>query len=155
MRASELIGSKGIHYQAPNDLVWTFYGLLVVWTVVSVYFFLARGINLGGGDLGFWGMVVFVVCYTWYWSLGIFQSAHLDRDGKLRLVSHRRTLVVEADQIPVIEGPYLPVGFIRLRLEREKGYLFCRAGDPDLSQLIHTIKKINPEVKFKHIGVRN
>lgn len=155
MPSGQKIGRLGVTYQAPPHLVWTFYGLLAAWTLACSVLFGVRGFSLAWADLGQWAMIAFVVAYTWYWSLGIFHRAHLDPEGNLHLFSQRRTVVVAAEQIPVVEGPLLPLGFVRFRLTREKGYLFCRAGDQDLSRLLLAIKQLNPGVKFKHIGVRN
>ncbi|MFH1057171.1 MAG: hypothetical protein V1797_00665 [Pseudomonadota bacterium] len=154
MASAQKIGRLGVTYQASRALVWTFYGLLAVWTIICSVLFGLRGIEFSWSNAGQWGMIIFVVGYTWYFSLGIFFRAHLDPEGKLHLVSQRRTIVVEADQIPLVEGPHLPWGFVRFRLVREKGYLFSRAGDQDLSRLLHAIKQLNPGVKFKNIGVR-
>jgi hypothetical protein len=51
----------------------------------------------------------------------------------------------------LIEGPHLPIGFIRFRLEREKAYLFCVAKDKELQKILFAIRKANPDIKFKNL----
>ncbi len=52
----------------------------------------------------------------------------------------------------MVEGPrfaFLPYGFIRFRLEREKAYLFCCITDEELQRILKTMKTNNSDIKFK------
>jgi hypothetical protein len=51
----------------------------------------------------------------------------------------------------MVEGPHLPLGFIRFRLEREKAYLFGVPKNRDLQQILEIIRKTNPEIRFKNL----
>jgi hypothetical protein len=65
------------------------------------------------------------------------------------LTSFRRILRVDSRKMELIEGPHLPIGFIRFRLEREKAYLFCVVKDKTLQQILSRIREVNPDIKFK------
>ena len=155
MGSSQAKDPGGVDYYTPAGLVRGFYGLLGAWTLACLGLFVVRGSVLDWSNYGQWAMIGFVMAFTWYWSLGVFHYAHLDDQGRLHLVSLRRALVLDVEQVGLVEGPLLPLGFVRLRLAREKAYLLCRAGDPDLSRLIHGLRAVNPGLKFKHIGVRS
>jgi hypothetical protein len=94
-------------------------------------------------------MIAFVLAYSWYFSLRISYRVEVDSNDVVRLTSYGRVLVLESRQIQAVEGPVLPVGFLRLRLEREKAYVFCVATDRDLGEIIRRIAAANPEVKVK------
>ncbi len=147
-------GDRGLDYRTPTGLTQGFYALLVVWTLACLALFTARGAVLDWSNYGQWAMIGFVMAYTWYWSLGVFHTLRLDGQGRLHLTSPRRALVVDLEEIGLVEGPLLPLGFVRLRLAREKAYVLCRAGDPELSRLLLGLKSANPALKFKHIGER-
>jgi len=54
----------------------------------------------------------------------------------------------------MVEGPrfaFLPYGFIRFRLEREKAYLFCCITDEGLQRILKTMQETNSEIKFKGV----
>jgi hypothetical protein len=55
----------------------------------------------------------------------------------------------------LIEGPPLPLGFIRLRLEGEKAYLFCVVRNAELQNILLALWKANPELKFKNLRLLN
>jgi len=54
-----------------------------------------------------------------------------------------------------VEGPYLPIGFIRFRLEREKAYLFGVPRNRDLQEVLSVIRKTNPDIKFKNLTLQS
>lgn len=147
-------GDRGLAYRTPAALTRGFYALLGVWTLACLALFAVRGAVLDWSNYGQWAMIGFVMAYTWYWSLGVFHTLRLDDQGRLHLTSPRRALVVDLEDIGLVEGPLLPLGFVRLRLAREKAYVLCRAGDPELSRLLLGLKNANPVLKFKHIGER-
>jgi hypothetical protein len=96
-------------------------------------------------------MVAFVFVMTWYFSVGISYKAEINDDGKLELTSFRRRMSVHSTKIVFVEGPHLPLGFIRFRLEREKAYLFGIPKNKDLQQVLSVIRKTNPDIKFKSL----
>ena len=134
-------------YQAPTIYVALFYLLLVAWTVISVFIMGAKGwIN--------WFqlfMVAFILVMTWYFSLGISYKVEINDDGKLELFSFRRFISTHSTKIAMVEGPHLPLGFVRFRLEREKAYLFGIPRNRDLQQVLSVIRKTNPDIRFKSL----
>jgi len=139
--------TKTYVYQAPTIYVALFYLSLLAWTVLSVLYMGTKGwVN--------WFqlfMVAFIFVMTWYFSMGISYKAEINDDGKLRLFSFRRQISTHSTKIVMVEGPHLPVGFIRFRLEREKAYLFGISRNPDLQQILSIILKTNPDIKFKNL----
>ena len=124
-----------------------FYLSLLAWTVLSVFYMGTKGwVN--------WFqlfMVAFILVMTWYFSLGISYKVGINEDGKLELFSFRRLISTHSTKIPMVEGPHLPLGFIRFRLEREKAYLFGVPKNRDLQQILSIILKTNPEIRFKNL----
>src|SRR4030042_2424498 len=139
--------TKTFVYRAPTIYVSLFYLLLVAWTVISILFMGTKGwIN--------WTqlfMVAFILVMTWYFSLGISYKVGINDDGKLELISFRRLISIHSTKIVMVEGPHLPLGFIRFRLEREKAYLFGVPKTKDLQQILSIIRKTNPDVRFKNL----
>jgi len=139
--------TKTYIYQPPTIYVATFYFVLLVWTIISVSYMGKKGwVN--------WFqlfMVAFVFVMTWYFSLGISYKAQINNDGKLELFSFRRVIRIHSTKIGMVEGPHLPLGFIRFRLEREKAYLFCVVKDKTLQQILSRIREVNPDIKFRNI----
>ena len=134
-------------YQAPTVFVAFFYLILAAWTVVSILF-------LGTKGWTSWiqvFMIAFILVMTWYFSLGISYKAGISDDGKLELISFRRLISIHSTRIELVEGPHLPVGFMRFRLEREKAYLFCIVKNRELQQILSIIRKTNPDVRFKNL----
>ena len=134
-------------YWAPSIYVGLFYLVLLAWTVISVFIMGAKGwIN--------WFqlfMVAFIFVMTWYFSLGISYKVEIKEDGKLELFSFRRLISTHSTKIAFVEGPHLPLGFVRFRLEREKAYLFGVPRNRDLQQILSVIRKTNPDIKFKNL----
>jgi hypothetical protein len=141
--------TKTYVYQAPTIYVAVFYLLLFAWTVVSVLYIGTKGwVN--------WlqlFMVAFILFMTWYFSMGISYKVEINDDGKLELTSFRRRISIHSTKIAFVEGPHLPIGFIRFRLEREKAYLFGIPRNRDLQQILSIIYKTNPEVRFKNLNL--
>lgn len=142
-------GKKGLSYSVSPLALWVFYLFLIAWTVVSVGFIWMRGEEGVGGDLLWVGMIAFVLGFTWYFSLGISYRAELDSNGVLNLKSLRRVLLLSPSEIKQVEPPFLPWGFMRLKLDREKAYLFCSLTNETLKEIIKRILELNPEVKIK------
>ncbi len=127
-------------YRAPLIYAGLFYLILLAWTVFCVSIMGAKGwIN--------WVqlfMVAFIFVMTWYFSLGISYKVEINDEGKLELTSFRRVIRIHSTKIAVVEGPYLPLGFIRFRLEREKAYLFGIPRNRDLQQSCPSFAKQTP-----------
>ncbi len=136
-------------YAAPRAVVCFFYLLLAAWTAVSVGFIWARGEKGVGGDLLWWFMIAFVLGFTWYFSLGISYKVEMGREGDLELTSFRRVLHLKPRDISQVEPPFLPWGFLRLKLEREKAYLFCSVTHKDLQGIVKRLVEINPDIKIR------
>jgi len=139
--------TKTYVYQAPTIYVALFYLSLLAWTVICVLYMGTKG-WVSWFQLF---MVAFIFVMTWYFSMGISYKAEINDDGKLRLFSFRRQISTHSTKIVMVEGPHLPVGFIRFRLEREKAYLFGISRNPDLQQIISIIRKTNPDIRFKNL----
>ncbi len=140
-----------IEYEAPFLFLAIFYGLLVLWTGVSLFFLWPK---VQDGVLSFFqvGMIAFILAYTWYFSLGVFYVIGIQADGSIRMKSIRRILTLAAKEIDTVEGPrfaVLPYGFIRFRLDREKLYLFCHITDRRFVRVLTEMKGINGHLEFK------
>ncbi len=134
-------------YRPPTIYLALFYLLLLAWTVISVLYMGTKG-WVSWFQLF---MVAFILVMTWYFSLGISYKVEIKDDGKLELFSFRRLISTHSTKIAIIEGPHLPLGFIRFRLEREKAYLFGVPRNRDLQQILSVIRKTNPDIKFKNL----
>ncbi|MBW2437359.1 MAG: hypothetical protein JRF29_08765 [Deltaproteobacteria bacterium] len=143
--------TKSYVYQAPILYVAFFYVLLATWAIVCVIFL--------GLSFNKWGlanffqlfMFAFVLFYTCYFSAAISYKIEVWDKGDIRLTSFRRIINIHAEEIPLIEGPHLPVGFIRFRLEREKAYLFGLTHNAFLKTVLVAIKSANPDIMFKRL----
>jgi len=134
-------------FQAPMAYVVLFYLLLLVWTVGTLPVVYLKFRTIGFQSVWIYAsMVGFVYAYTWFWCVGIFYRISLDRDGLVVLKSLRRELKVSAKQIATIEGSRFPggFGFVRLKVPRETGYLFCLKLTGELDALLKGIRKANP-----------
>jgi hypothetical protein len=83
--------------------------------------------------------------------VGISYRIAIDDQGAIELTSLRRILKIQADEIPMIEGPPLPIGFVKLRLTREKAYLFCLVKNPDLINVLKAVRQANQSTQFKNL----
>ncbi len=147
MIKKSLDSTKTFVYRAPLIYVGLFYLVLLAWTVISVLY-------IGAKEWINWTqlfMVAFIFVMTWYFSMGISYKVEINDDGKLELFSFRRLISTHSTKIAMVEGPYLPLGFIRFRLEREKAYLFGVPRNRDLQKVLSVIRKTNPDIKFKNL----
>ncbi|MGQ9645451.1 MAG: hypothetical protein ACUVWO_02805 [Thermodesulfobacteriota bacterium] len=140
-------------YQAPMIYLGTFYAALVAWTIICILLIGFKLTRAEWGNLLQLFMIAFIIAMTWYFSMGISYRANVEEDGTLRLTSFRRVLRIDSKKMELIEGPHLPIGFIRFRLEREKAYLFCLVKDKTLQQILFRIRELNPDVKFKSLSL--
>ena len=145
------ISKKQYVYQAPVLFVGIFFGIMIAWTVICLLLI---------GSLGFsWGwplarslMVVFIMGYTWYFSLAISYKVSITTDGDIELTSFRRVIRVHAEVIGMVEGPkwaLIKYGFIRFRLEREKAYLYACINDKEIQEILKVMREVNEDVVFK------
>jgi hypothetical protein len=140
-------------FQAPMAYVVLFYLLLLAWTVGSLPVVYGKFRTIGFQSVWIYAlMIAFVYAYTWFWSLGIFYRISLDGEGGVTLRSLRRELQVSAKQIATIEGSRFPrgFGFVKMKLPRESGYLFCLSMTGELEAILRGIRKNNPLI----VGVR-
>jgi hypothetical protein len=140
-------------FQAPMVYVVLFYLLLLAWTAVSLPMIYVKFRAIGLGSVWIYAsMIAFVYAFTWFWSLGIFYRISLDSEGRVTLRSLRRELQVLAKQIVTIEGSRFPrgFGFVKLKLPRESGYLFCLSMTGELEAILRGIRKNNPLI----VGIR-
>ena len=136
-------------YQAPRPLVATFYLFLIAWTCVAVFFLAAKAVRSETADILQLIMIIGVLCFTWYFSMGIFYRIRLEADGSILFAGARRTLRLQPREIEAIEGPFLPIGFIRFKSGRERFYLLCSVRNTDLLAILKRIGEINPGIHFK------
>jgi hypothetical protein len=138
-------------YRAPVLFVTAFYFLLGAWTVVCISLIALKASQWGWANLSTLFMIAFILAYTWYFSVAISYKMLATDDGIIRLTSFRRTIEADAKKIRLVEGPRLPIGFLRLRLEREKVYLFCVLRDESFKKILSIIRKANPDAKFRRL----
>jgi hypothetical protein len=144
---------KDYHYQSPAIFVGLFYTALLIWTAFCVVLIGSKTIKTGW-PLGQLLMIAFIVAYTWYFSLGISYKIRIQTAGDMGLTSFRKIIRVNARDVSMVEGPrfaFLPYGFIRFRLAREKAYLFCCITDEELQRILKTMQATNREIKFKGV----
>lgn len=127
----------------------SFYLFLIAWTCVAVLFLVARAARSELGDILQFMMIVGVLCFTWYFSLGVFYRIKLEADGSILLSGVRRTHTLLPREIEAIEGPFLPLGFIRFKSGRERFYLLCWVKNADLLAILKRIGEINPGIHYK------
>ena len=76
----------------------------------------------------------------------IFLNSRFDKEE----LNKERPVILQ--EIGMVEGPkwaLLKYGFIRLRLEREKAYLYSCTSDEEIQQILKTMKEINGDMVFK------
>jgi hypothetical protein len=153
---------KGAHattaarrYQAPSIYVGIFYAALVLWTLTSVLLIGLKVTRSEWGDVFQLLTIAFIMAMTWYFSMGVYYRVDLEEDGTVRLTSLRRILTAHSRKVALIEGPHLPIGFVRFRLEGEKAYLFCVVKNAELQEILLAIWKANPDLKVKNLGMLN
>jgi hypothetical protein len=138
-------------YQAPMIYMGIFYAMLVAWTIICILLIGFKVSQSEWTNLFQLFMFAFIIAMTWYFSMGISYQVNLEEDGTIQLTSFRRILRVHSREMELIEGPHLPIGFIRFRLEREKAYLFCLVRNKELQKILLAIRKANPDIKFKNL----
>ncbi len=136
-------------YRAPVMFVAAFYLLLGTWTIVCISLIGLKANQWGWANLSTLLMIAFILAYTWYFSVAISFKMVVREDGCIQLTSFRRTIEADARKIRLVEGPRLPVGFLRLRHEREKLYIFCVIRDEAFNKTLAVIRAANPDAKFK------
>ncbi len=140
-----------LSYRAPTAFIVVFYGLLAAWTVLCVFKLGSRLMSGGTGDLMQWLMIGFVITYTWIFSYRINYKISVTREGQMELTSLKRVLKVNAQDIDLVEGPHLPWGFLRFKLQREKAYLFCVVKDSSFRKVLAAVRSVNPRMRAKFI----
>jgi hypothetical protein len=150
VREPETISESHV-YQAPAMYVGIFYLLLAAWVVMCLVFL--NSIFHRFGLTGFYRlfMIAFILFYMCYFASAISYKIEVWEEGDIRLTSFRRIIKTHAEEISLIEGPHLPVGFIRFRLEREKAYLFCLTNNAFLKTVLAAIKSANSDITFKRL----
>ncbi|MGE5257113.1 MAG: hypothetical protein ACM3KE_10595 [Hyphomicrobiales bacterium] len=139
----------GRFYQAPGLLVAAFYLLLVAWTAISILFLSAKASRSELTDALLWLMIAGIFGFTWYFSLGLFYRISLAPDDNLHFKGLRRGLTVNPRDVETVEGPYLPIGFVRFRWKKERLYLLCQIRNADLQTILKRMAEINPQMQFK------
>jgi len=139
-------------YRAPVIFVAAFYLLLAAWTLVCLSLIALKVGQWSWANLTTLFMIAFILVYTWYFSVAISYQITVRDDGSIQLTSFRRTIEADARTISLIEGPRLPVGFLRLRLEREKAYIFCVISNQAFIRIVSLIRTANPDAKFKGLN---
>lgn len=152
-KTQALIGAHG--YQAPMIYVGIFYALLVAWTIICILLIGFKVTQSEWGNLFQLFMFAFIIAMTWYFSMRISYRVNVEEDGTVQLTSFRRILRIHSQKMELIEGPHLPIGFIRFRLEREKAYLFCVVRNEKLQKIFLAIRKANPDIKFKNLTLKS
>ena len=138
-------------YQAPMIYLIIFYTALVAWTIICVFLIGFKVTQSEWANLFQLFMIAFIIAMTCYFSMGVSYRVNVEEDGTVQLTSFRRILRIDSKKMELIEGPHLPIGFIRFRLAREKAYLFCVVKDKTLQQILSRIREVNPDIKFKNI----
>ena len=137
-----------MEFRVPAVYVAAFYLFLLAWTAGSLPL-VCRKFQTGMVFASQWlyaGMVAFVYVFTWFWSLGIFYRISLDAEGNVTMKSLRRELRVSVGQVSRVEGSRFPhsFGFIKLKLPRESGYIFCLKKTDELEAVLQRMKRLNP-----------
>ncbi len=134
-------------YIAPKIYVAIFYTALIIWTVLSIALLNMKGLV---NSVQFF-IIGFIFIFTWYFSIGIFYQIEIKEGGIIELKSIRRILKVDAKNLVLIEGPHFPLGFLRLKTEQDKIYLFCTLKNKVLQKILMEIGRLNPEIKFRNV----
>lgn len=136
-------------YQAPRLLVAGFYLVIIIWTFISVPLLVAKASRSELSDILQLITIIGVFCFTWYFSLNIFYRIRLDADGSIQLDGVRTSRSIHPRDIKTVEGPYLPIGFVRFKWGKEKLYLLCSMRDEELLSILKRIGRANPSIRFK------
>jgi len=142
-------------YQAPMIYMGIFYAMLIAWTIICILLIGFKVTQSEWSNLFQLFMFAFIIAMTWYFSMGISYRVNVEEDGTVQLTSFRRILRIDSRKMELIEGPHLPIGFLRFRLEREKAYLFGVVKNREFQKILLAIRKANPDIKFKNIQIIN
>jgi len=138
-------------YDSPAVFVKVFYLFFAAFILVDVTF-LVLILNRSEASYRFpIFMLTFILIFMCYFSSAISHRIEVWKNGDIKLTSLRKTIMTKAENIAYVQGPQLPVGFIKLRFEREKTYLFAKMGTSDLNKVLMTIKDADPGIKFDRI----
>ncbi|MDA3787274.1 MAG: hypothetical protein PF503_02065, partial [Desulfobacula sp.] len=96
-------------------------------------------------------MLSFILIFMCYFSSAISYKIEVWKNGKIKLTSLRKIIDTKVEDMAYVQGPQLPIGFIKLRLERNKAYLFAKMGTPSLNKVLKAIKTADPGIKFDRI----
>jgi hypothetical protein len=140
-------------YQAPRTYVGIFYGALVAWTVICIFLLGLKVTRSEWGDAFQLFTIAFIMAMTWYFSMGVYYRVRMEEDGTIQLTSFKRVLRTHPRNVALIEGPHLPIGFVRFRLEGEKAYLFSVSRNAELQEILLGIWKANPALRVKNLGI--
>jgi len=138
-------------YQSPVVFVGIFFGLLIAWTVICLLLIGSIGFSTGW-PLARSLMIAFIMAYSWYFALAISYKVSITTDGDIELTSFRRVIRVHAEVIGMVEGPkwaLIKYGFIRLRLEREKAYLYACITDEEILKILKIMRDVNEDMVVK------
>ena len=138
-------------YLAPVLYVGIFYLLLAAWVVMCLFFLNAIFNRFGLAGFYRFFMIAFILLYMCYFSSAIAYKIEVWEEGHIRFTSFRRIIKTHAEDIPLVEGPHIHVGFIRFRIEREKAYLFCLTHNTFLKKALAVIRSANPDIMFKRL----
>ena len=142
---------KTISYTAPLVFMTSFYIILFFWAILCASFFYIKldGISW---PIRQWAIIMGIVLITLFFSSGIYYRISINSDGKIILKSFRKAVCISAEDIQVAEGPPFGVfgaGFLRLKLPKEKAFMFCMFGNKVFREVISVMKKTNPYIHFK------
>ncbi len=143
--------SENYVYEAPMLFVGIFYLVFAVWVVVCVVF-LGSILNRFGLTRPFQLFMIALILFSMcYFSAAISYKIEVWDEGSIRLMSFRRRIKTHAEKIALVEGPRIPIGFIKFRFEREKAYLFCLTDNKSLKAILTVIRAANPGIRFKNL----
>ena len=138
-------------YQAPVFFVRAFYFFFGVFIIVDLTF-LVIILNKSEPSYRFpIFMLTFILIFMYYFSTAISHKIEVWGNGKIQLTSLRKVITTKAEDIAYMQGPQIPIGFIKMRLEKEKAFLFVKMGTPSLNTVLKTIKTADPGIKFDRI----
>jgi hypothetical protein len=133
----------------PAAFVAAFYLFVIAWTCFALLFLVGRVSRSEIEGILQVIMILGVLCFTWYFSLGIFYRIEIEADDSIFLAGMRKTAKVHPRNIDSVEGPFLPIGFVRFKSKGERYYLLCSVKDDDLLAILKRVGEINPGIRFK------
>ncbi|MBT4087742.1 MAG: hypothetical protein HN580_25985 [Deltaproteobacteria bacterium] len=145
--------SRIYSYQAPVIFIGIFYLILAGWILFSLTYLEKIFTKLQISTTFGFVMVIFIIILTCYFALGISYKIQVTKNGDIRLTSLRKVINTSTEVVFNIEGPRLPIGFLRFRLQKEKAYLFYVANQTDIQAVLKTIRLADADINFKHLDV--